>query len=68
MGLVGFRLENLSKETVFQLLDVLKNDNETKNICLNFLVANIDEMRRLPEWKIVMGKFPDIAIELIDRL
>ena len=33
-----------------------------------FLVANIDEMRLVEEWKPMRGKYPNIAIELIDRL
>jgi len=61
-------IENLSKETVFDLLEVFEEDTDMKNICLNFLVANIDEMRLIPEWKPMMRKHPNIAIELIDRL
>jgi len=61
-------IENLSKDTVFDLLEVFKEDSDMKNICLNFLVANIDEMRLIPEWKPMMTKHPNIAIELIDRL
>jgi len=61
-------IENLSKETVFDLLEVFEEDTDMKNICLNFLVANIDEMRLIPEWKPMMKKHPNIAIELIDRL
>eukprot|EP00092_Neocalanus_flemingeri_P022792 GFUD01024714.1.p1 GENE.GFUD01024714.1~~GFUD01024714.1.p1 ORF type:complete len:349 (-),score=113.72 GFUD01024714.1:70-1116(-) len=61
-------IENLSRETVFDLLEVFDEDTDMKNICLNFLVANIDEMRLIPEWKPMMRKHPSIAIELIDRL
>jgi len=61
-------IENLSKDTVFDLLEVFREDTDMKNICLNFLVANIDEMRLIPEWKPMMTKYPNIAIELIDRL
>jgi len=61
-------IENLSKETVFDLLEVFEEDTDMKNICLNFLVANIDEMRLVEEWKPMMRKYPNIAIELIDRL
>merc|ERR1711892_173126 len=61
-------IENLSRDTVFDLLEVFEEDLDMKNICLNFLVANIDEMRLIPEWKPMMRKYPSIAIELIDRL
>jgi len=61
-------IENLSRDTVFDLLEVFEEDTDMKNICLNFLVANIDEMRLIPEWKPMMRKHPNIAIELIDRL
>jgi len=61
-------IENLSRDTVFDLLEVFEEDTDMKNICLNFLVANIDEMRLVPEWKPMMRKYPNIAIELIDRL
>lgn len=61
-------IENLARETVFDLLEVFEEDTDMKNICLNFLVANIDEMRIIPEWKPMMKKYPNIAIELIDRL
>jgi len=61
-------IENLSRDTVFDLLEVFEEDTDMKNICLNFLVANIDEMRLVPEWKPMMMKYPNIAIELIDRL
>jgi len=61
-------IENLSRDTVFDLLEVFEEDTDMKNICLNFLVANIDEMRLIPEWKAMMKKYPNVAIELIDRL
>ena len=61
-------LEYLNTETVFQILQVLHKDVEIKEICLNFIVSNIDDIKRDKQWKYNMKKLPEIAIELIDRL
>ena len=61
-------LEYLNTETVFQIMQVLQKDVEIREICLNFIVSNIDEIKRDKQWKDNLKKLPDIAIELIDRL
>ena len=61
-------LEYLNTETVFQILQVLHKDVEIKEICLNFIVSNIDDIKRDKQWKYKLKKLPEIAIELIDRL
>lgn len=61
-------LEYLNTETVFQILQVLQKDVEIREICLNFIVSNIDDIKRDKQWKDNLKKLPDIAIELIDRL
>ena len=61
-------LEYLNTDTVFQILQVLHKDVEIREICLNFIVSNIDGIKRDKQWKANIKKIPDIAIELIDRL
>ena len=61
-------LEYLNTDTVFQILQVLHKDVEIREICLNFIVSNIDDIKRNKQWKANFKKLPDIAIELIDRL
>ena len=61
-------LEYLNTDTVFQILQVLHKDVEIREICLNFIVSNIDGIKRDKQWKANIKKLPDIAIELIDRL
>ena len=60
-------LEYLNRDTVFQILQVLHKDVEIRDICLNFIVSNIDDIKSDKQWKANLKKLPDIAIELIDR-
>ena len=61
-------LEYLSLDTVFTILEVLQKDPEVREICLNFIVANIDKVKVDKNWKQNLAKIPDIAVELVDRL
>lgn len=61
-------LEHLTVDTVFEVLPALEDDPETKDFVLNFIVTNIDEMRLADNWKQNLRKWPDISIELIERL
>jgi len=67
-------IENLSMNTIFDLVEIfsqLQGDKESEemlNICKNFIVANIDDLRVLAEWKPFLRQQPELAIELIDRL
>ena len=61
-------LEYLSLDTVFTILEVLQKDPEVREICLNFIVANIDKVKVDKNWKQNLAKMPDIAVELVDRL
>ena len=61
-------LEYLSLDTVFTILEVLQKDPEVREICLNFIVANIDKVKIDKNWKQNLAKIPDIAVELVDRL
>ena len=61
-------LESLNVDTVFTILEVLKNEEGVKDICLNFIVANIDQLKMTTNWKENLKSNPDITVELIDRL
>ena len=61
-------LESLNVDTVFTILEVLKNEDGVKDICLNFIVANIDQLKMTANWKENLKSNPDITVELIDRL
>lgn len=61
-------LENLTVETVFEVLPAVENDPGMRDFLLNFIVTNIDEMRLADSWKQNLRKWPDISIELIERL
>ena len=61
-------LENLTVDTVFEVLPAVENDPEMRDFLLNFIVTNIDEMRLADSWKQNLRKWPDISIELIERL
>ena len=61
-------LESLNVDTVFTILEVLKNEEGVKDICLNFIVANIDQLKMTANWKENLKSNPDITVELIDRL
>ena len=61
-------MEYLNSDTVFQILNVLHKDVEIREICLNFIVSNINVIKKDKQWKVNIKDLPDIAIELIDRL
>ena len=61
-------MEYLNSDTVFQILKVLHKDVEIREICLNFIVSNINVIKKDKQWKVNIKDLPDIAIELIDRL
>ena len=61
-------LENLTVDTVFKVLPAVEEDAEMRDFLLNFIVTNIDEMRLADSWKQNLRKWPDISIELIERL
>ena len=61
-------LENLTVDTVFNVLPAVEEDAEMRDFLLNFIVTNIDEMRLADSWKQNLRKWPDISIELIERL
>ena len=61
-------MEYLNSDTVFQILQVLHKDVETREICLNFVVSNIDDIKKDKQWKVNLKNLPGIAIELVDRL
>ena len=61
-------LESLNVDTVFTILEVLDNEEGVKDICLNFIVANIDNLKMTKDWKHNLKSNPDITVELIDRL
>ena len=61
-------IDHITTDTVFEVLTAVDDDLEMKEICLNFIVTNIDEMRVADGWKQNLRKWPDISIELIERL
>ena len=61
-------LENLTVDAVFDVLPAVEDDPEMRDFLLNFIVTNIDEMRLADSWKKNLRKWPDISIELIERL
>ena len=61
-------LENLTVEKVFDVIPAVEDDQEMRDFLLNFIVTNIDEMRLADSWKQNLRKWPDISIELIERL
>ena len=61
-------LESLNVDTVFTILEVLNNEEGVKDICLNFIVANIDHLKMTKSWKENLKRNPDLTVELIDRL
>ena len=61
-------LQHLTVDTVFEVLPAVEDDSEMKDFLLNFIVTNIDEMRLADDWKQNLRKWPEISIELIERL
>ena len=61
-------IENLTVDTVFDVLPAVEENPEMRDFLLNFIVTNIDEMRLADTWKDNLRKWPDISIELIERL
>ena len=63
-------LDNLSNTTVFDILEYLHEDKESRKICLNYLVYFIDDQKSNmnKDWKVQLRKYPDIALELLDHL
>ena len=61
-------MDHVTVDTVFEILRAVEGDLEMKEMCLNFIVTNIDDMRLADSWRENLRKCPDISIDLIDRL
>ena len=61
-------IDHMTADTVFEILQAVEDDLEMKEMCLNFIVTNIDDMRLADSWRENLRKCPDISIDLIDRL
>jgi len=61
-------LENLRLETVFPLLEVFTTPGYERSHSLDFLVLNLQEMRRREDWATEMRRLPQVAVDLLDRL
>ena len=61
-------LEYLTTETVFEILKDLHEDREVKDICVNFIISNIDSMKLKNNWKDNLKMLPDVSVDIIERL
>ena len=61
-------LEYLTTETVFEILKELHHDREVKDICVNFIISNIDSLKLKNNWKDNLKILPDVSVDIIERL